>query len=117
MGPKPFPFSIGVGTDICQVSRVRHIAANGTLLNSWARKVFTRHEWPTLYKKIASGGTEARTYGFPKLNLPAINFADQTSGLSTPQNQVLQFLAGRSVSVLYLSAFPKSIIFSQSKDL
>lgn len=117
MGPKPFPFSIGIGTDICQVSRVRHIAADVTLWNSWARKVFTRHEWPTLYQRIASEGTEARTHGFAKLNLPAIKFANQTSGLSTPQNQVLHFLAGRCVSVVCLLAIPYSTIFSQRKDL
>ena len=116
MGPKPFPFSIGIGTDICQVSRIRHIAADASLLNSWARKVFTRHEWPTLYHRVVSGATEFETYGFAKLNLPAINFANQKPGVSTP-NQVLHFLAGRFVFYLHLSALPCIIIFSQSMDL
>lgn len=48
MPPKPFPYPLQVGVDICNVNRLARIQRNENFRNLWARKVFTRLEWPYL---------------------------------------------------------------------
>ena len=48
MAPKPFPFPIGIGVDMCLVNRVAAILRYEHARNRWARKIFTRLEWPAL---------------------------------------------------------------------
>lgn len=50
--PKPFPFPIGIGTDVCRVNRIAAILRREYTRNRWVRKVFTRLEWPALHKKF-----------------------------------------------------------------
>lgn len=50
MVPKAFPFPIGVGTDICQIHRIAAILRRRETRERWARKVFTRLEWPSLWR-------------------------------------------------------------------
>ncbi len=52
MGPKPFPFPIGIGVDICRVNRVANLLQKENIRNLWARKVFTRLEWPGLCRRL-----------------------------------------------------------------
>ena len=51
-GPKPFPFPIGIGTDVCRVNRIAAILRHEYTRNRWARKIFTRLEWPALCRKM-----------------------------------------------------------------
>ena len=51
-GPKPFPFPIGIGTDICSVNRIAAVLRHEFTRNRWARKVFTRLEWPFLCRRL-----------------------------------------------------------------
>lgn len=52
MAPKPFPFPIGVGVDICRIDRIAAILREENTRNRWARRVFTRLEWPALMSKF-----------------------------------------------------------------
>ena len=52
MVPKPFPYPLGIGVDVCKVSRVMRLIQNYRLCNRWARKVFTRLEWPALWDRM-----------------------------------------------------------------
>lgn len=50
--PKPFPFPIGIGTDVCRVNRIAAILRRENTRNRWARKIFTRLEWPALCRRL-----------------------------------------------------------------
>ena len=50
--PKPFPFPIGNGIDVCRVNRIAAILRHENTRNHWARKVFTRLEWPALCRRL-----------------------------------------------------------------
>lgn len=50
MVPKAFPYPIGVGTDICQVHRIASFLRRRDIRERWARRVFTRLEWPSLWR-------------------------------------------------------------------
>ena len=50
--PKPFPFPIGIGTDVCRVNRIAAILRHEYTRNRWARKIFTRLEWPALCRRL-----------------------------------------------------------------
>lgn len=52
MAPKPFPFPFGIGIDLCRVNRIAAILRHGHTRNRWARKVFTRLEWPALCRRL-----------------------------------------------------------------
>lgn len=52
LAPKPFPFPIGIGVDMCRVNRVAAILRYENTRNRWARKVFTRLEWPALCRRL-----------------------------------------------------------------
>ncbi len=51
MAPKPFPYPFRVGIDVCKVSRITKIHRDVKFRNLWARRVFTRLEWPALLRK------------------------------------------------------------------
>ena len=100
MPPKPFPLGLRVGTDICRVSRLAGIASSVNRLNSWARKTFTRIEWPALYERLALGVNTAELDHNSKLYLPSIFTADEQIADHSPQSIKLQYIAGRLVFVL-----------------
>lgn len=52
MAPKPFPFPLGVGVDVCRVNRIAAILRHEHTRNRWARKIFTRLEWPALCSRM-----------------------------------------------------------------
>ncbi len=52
MAPKSFPFPIGIGIDVCRVNRIAAILRHEHTRNRWARKVFTRLEWPALCRTL-----------------------------------------------------------------
>ena len=54
MAPKPFPFPLGIGIDVCKSVRIVHFLQSSRLSNQWARKVFTRLEWPDLLRQFES---------------------------------------------------------------
>lgn len=107
MPPKPFPYPIGVGSDICSTSRVAALVADPRLFSRFGRKLFTRLEWPSLLRKIletkAKDLTENIDYRnrlkrrLPILHLPRI--IDSTATLNgtekTPEGALVRFCAGR----------------------
>ena len=95
MPPKPFPFAIGVGTDICRVARLVNVANDAVRLNLWAKRVFTRLEWPMVYERLALGLDMAGLDDKQKLSLPSISIPGQDVADRSPQMKKLQFLAGR----------------------
>ena len=52
MAPKPFPFPLGIGVDVCQVNRIAAVICHEHTRNRWARKIFTRLEWPALCRRM-----------------------------------------------------------------
>ena len=52
MAPKPFPFPISVGVDICRIRRIADLIRQETIRNRWARRIFTRLEWPALCRRF-----------------------------------------------------------------
>ncbi|KAL8967383.1 MAG: hypothetical protein Q9197_005458 [Variospora fuerteventurae] len=64
MAPKPFPYPIGVGVDICHIPRLYATLGHPSeYVTRWARKIFTRQEWPCLFKRCsqASGRQNLRS--------------------------------------------------------
>ena len=52
MIPKPFPFPIEVGVDICRTARIASLLRQERTRNRWAQRVFTRLEWPALVRRF-----------------------------------------------------------------
>jgi hypothetical protein len=52
MPPKPFPYPIGIGIDVCQPIRVLKLLTDSRTLNHWLMKVFNRLEWPALRSRF-----------------------------------------------------------------
>ena len=52
MAPRPFPFQLGVGIDICRITRIVALLRQESTRNRWARRVFTRLEWMALCRRF-----------------------------------------------------------------
>lgn len=52
MAPKPFPFPFSVGVDVCRISRIAALLRHKDVRNRWARRVFTRLEWPVICRRF-----------------------------------------------------------------
>ena len=52
MIPKPFPFPIEVGVDICRTARIASLLRQERTRNRWAQRIFTRLEWPALVRRF-----------------------------------------------------------------
>lgn len=52
MPPKPFPYPIGIGIDVCQPIRIMKMLTDSRTLNHWLMKVFNRLEWPALISRF-----------------------------------------------------------------
>ncbi|KAL8754244.1 MAG: hypothetical protein Q9199_004488 [Rusavskia elegans] len=74
MAPKPFPFPIGVGVDICHLKRLSFILSKqDDYVTRWAKKVFTRQEWPSLWQsfnRAIASSSNASESPKPQLSLP-----------------------------------------------
>lgn len=59
MAPKPFPYPLGVGVDMCHIPRLyRILGQQGNYVTRWARRVFTRLEWPHLSQKFVEASAQ-----------------------------------------------------------
>lgn len=64
MPPKPFPYPIGVGVDICHIPRLYNIVGKpDDYITRWAKKIFTRLEWPQLWQKFHETNIQRSSYG------------------------------------------------------
>ena len=61
MPPKPFPFPISVGNDICQISRIFHLL-NGQHKNRFLSKLFTAKELNAFRTRIFLQDGEEQDY-------------------------------------------------------
>lgn len=52
MPPRPFPYPLGTGIDICKVSRVANIIRDDGNATRWVAKVFSRLEWPAIWRRF-----------------------------------------------------------------
>ena len=116
MPPKPFPFPLGVGIDVCQTERILNIIEDGDRLNRWARRIFTRLEWPWIYQKINLAYEGIQTQALSEstseaeLLLPQVSkdilldykTRADLSFVSSRINNLAQFLTGRSgTTIIY----------------
>ncbi|KAI4138867.1 MAG: hypothetical protein L6R39_006570 [Caloplaca ligustica] len=86
MPPKPFPYPLGVGVDIVQISRFfRTIGHSSDAVTHWARKVFTRQEWPNLQQIYYRATGQQTTQGnpIPSLWLPQVKANTKSHGDAT----------------------------------
>ena len=64
MVPKPFPFPIEVGIDICRTARIAALLRQEQTRNRWAQRIFTRLEWPAIVRRFQRADrAEGETYG------------------------------------------------------
>ncbi|KAL9103156.1 MAG: hypothetical protein Q9163_001761 [Psora crenata] len=52
MVPKPFPYPLGVGTDICNTNRIAGLLRLRDVRERWVRRTFTRLEWPAIWQSF-----------------------------------------------------------------
>ena len=73
MVPKPFPYPIGVGTDICSINRIAGLLRLRDTRERWIRRTFTRLEWPGIWQSFQrvrlaasynGGSTAVKDYEF-----------------------------------------------------
>ena len=107
MPPKPFPFPLSVGSDICSMERIGSIVHAPTSFNRFARRVFTRLEWPSLLDMISKTGAKHlisnRDYAYrlekrlPILYLPTIDISNTilTGEEKSNEGELVRYLAGR----------------------
>ena len=104
MPPRPFPFPLGVGVDACRTDRMLDILENDARLNRWAKRVFTRLEWPWVYKRVnhaysplSSKSSEARLFLPTASHKVALNVdgGRDLDSIAPSIHGLAQFLAGR----------------------
>ncbi|KAI4169866.1 MAG: hypothetical protein LQ343_005415 [Gyalolechia ehrenbergii] len=70
MAPKPFPYPIGVGVDICHIPRLYNLVGKRThYVTRWAKKVFTRLEWHRLWQEFYKTSIRRTPSEFAKAQL------------------------------------------------
>lgn len=85
MAPKPFPFPVGVGVDICHLKRFSFILSKqDDYVTRWAKKVFTRQEWPSLWQSFHRAIASSNASGSPKPQLTLPNFRITRPGEQKP---------------------------------
>ncbi len=67
---KPFPSPYSPGHDICQITRIAALLQSEKSRNRWARRIFTRLEWPGIVSRFqqaapAEGGSEQQQITAP----------------------------------------------------
>lgn len=81
MAPKPFPYPIGVGVDICHIPRLHNIVGKRSdYVTRWARKIFTRLEWPHLWQKFYESNIPRASSGVLKAQLWLPRNGETTDG-------------------------------------
>lgn len=102
MPPKPFPFPLGVGVDLCQTKRIFSLLKVNQNIHAFSKKVFNRLEWPDVFEKFNhaaldidnDGGIEPAT----GLILPDVSRWIPTSSRDFPRTHRLgTYLSGRFV--------------------
>lgn len=89
MPPKPFPFLFGIGIDIARIARfTRLLERSDQDFLRWARRIFTRLEWPALQEQYrlwspldkSSKGTQTVSHSPELLSSEDIHRRDQQQG-------------------------------------
>lgn len=81
MIPKPFPFPIEVGVDICRTARIASLLRQERTRNRWAQRVFTRLEWPALVRRFQRvDRADGETYSQAQNRQQQLKHARQGSG-------------------------------------
>lgn len=103
MPPKPFPYPLRIGVDMCSMPRLGQHITDSNWLNRYTRKHFNRLEWPELCIRVAAAlegkGDGAISSYEDKMHralfFPAITTTDLKGDERSPAAQLLRFLAGR----------------------
>ncbi|KZF23587.1 4'-phosphopantetheinyl transferase [Xylona heveae TC161] len=95
MPPRPFPFPLNVGIDICQISRVRALIArndNGQRLSRLARRIFNPIEQLSFESKLAACRTNFPEDPFtPLAQWMAGRFAAKEAAFKAVRSRRLQW--------------------------
>ena len=84
MIPKPFPFPIEIGVDICRTARIASLLRQERTRNRWAQRVFTRLEWPALVRRFQRvDRADGETYSQAQNRQQQLKHAREGSGEST----------------------------------
>ena len=116
MPPKPFPFPLGIGIDIVKISRLAGILKDEKRFNQWARRVFSRLEWPQILHACQPAARQIRSIdgtandsnphantrqgptSFHSPVLPDVWAFGKIHSMSEVTFNLAQFLAGRFVT-------------------
>ena len=81
MIPKPFPFPIEIGVDICRTARIASLLRQERTRNRWAQRVFTRLEWPALVRRFQRlDRADGETYSQAQSRQQQLKHAREGSG-------------------------------------
>ena len=81
MIPKPFPFPIEIGVDICRTARIASLLRLDRIRNRWAQRVFTRLEWPALVRRFQRvDRADGETYSQAQNRQQQLKYAREGSG-------------------------------------
>lgn len=91
MIPKPFPFPIEVGVDICRTARIASLLRQERTRNRWAQRVFTRLEWSALVRRFQRvDRADGETYSQAQARQQQLKYARQEpeEGMGDPQQDI-----------------------------
>ena len=107
MSPKPFPYPLAIGIDVCKVGRMYQLMRKGPRMTSFARRVFTRSEFMALrlrFLKMHADDPETKipeedpaNYENCQWTLPSLKFDEDTRNADPNIFRLAEYLAGRLV--------------------
>ena len=62
MVPKPFPYPLNIGTDLCSVQRIAGLLNHRRPREQFIRRNFTRLEWPLIWKSFQRASDSPNSY-------------------------------------------------------
>lgn len=62
MVPKPFPYLLDIGTDLCSVKRIAGLLSHRRPREQFIRRNFTRLEWPLIWKSFQRASDNSDGY-------------------------------------------------------
>ena len=78
MVPKPFPYPLNIGTDLCSVKRVAGLLSHRRPREQFVRRNFTRLEWPLIWKSFQRASDSPNSYNaWIKPNTASVSHFEQ----------------------------------------
>ena len=80
MVPKPFPYPLNIGTDLCSVKRIAGLLDHRRRREQFIRRNFTRLEWPLIWKSFQRASDDPNSYdAWITPNTASVTHTEQTA--------------------------------------